>query len=324
VVERAIPFRIMPVRPPDDRDGIVTGLGQLARLMEGMAAEIRLLRQDSLQLGRQLLGAATAPSYVAAATEARPEGLRLRMLGSLDVQWRGDAVDVPLGRKARMLLAFLAAGRPAGREKNELLGTFWPESADARAANNLSIAVHQVRTWLGGIAPAGRDMIAVRQARYALQGACRVDVEDFRDAISQGKRAVAAGDATEARRQFEDAVTTYRGEFLATEPCEEWALEVRRELATLAVEAAKWLARDAVRLRDWPRALEQAERIRAMDNLDEEAYQLLMLAHAKAGNRARAIQAYAECEDRLREGLGLAPGVLTRRLYDDIRAPGAP
>jgi DNA-binding SARP family transcriptional activator len=147
-----------------------------------------------------------------------------------------------------------------------------------------------------------------------------VDVEDFRAAVSQARRASAAGDSTEARRKFQIAVSLYQGEFLASEPCEEWAASPRRELAAQHIEAAKWLAQEAVTMRAWGEVIEHAERIRRADELDEEAYQLLMLAHWKSGGRRMAIQAFRECEARLADALGLRPSPLTLKLYEDVRS----
>jgi DNA-binding SARP family transcriptional activator len=159
----------------------------------------------------------------------------------------------------------------------------------------------------------------VRQARYSLQGPCWIDVEEFRDDVVRGHRASAAGNTSEARQAYSAAIALYKGEFLASEPYEDWALNLRRELGTQYIDAAKWLAREAVQSRQWGVAIEHAELIRAADDLDEDAYQLLMLAHWRSGSRPRAILAYQECEVRLNETLGLRPSALTQKLYQDIR-----
>ncbi len=319
--ERVIPFPLLPAPPGDSpAANIDARLSLLVRLAEEMSDEIHRLRQDSTQLARALLGTSTQRPAAPAAAVSAEEGLSLHLLGELRVSWQGSDVEVPLGRKARMLLAFLGATRPTPRNKNELLGAFWPECLDARAANNLSIAVHQIRSWFALISTEARSMISVRQSHYSLQGACWIDVEVFRSALTQAQRASAAGETVEAQRHFLAAISAYQGEFLSSEPCEEWALSLRRELAAQYIEAAKWLARGAVQARAWAVAIEHAERIRAADDLDEDAYQLLMLAHWKSGRRPRAIMAYQECEARLLESLGLRPSALTLKLYDDLRS----
>jgi DNA-binding SARP family transcriptional activator len=325
-VEHVIPFTLMPAPPAERPASIDARLNLLTHVVEDLSSEIRLLRQDSNQMARALLGgfssrvdSSSGIAFGRVETFA-DAGLGLRLFGEMDVTWQGQPVDLPLGRKARMLLAFLAVCRPGGREKNELIGEFWPDSPEARASNNLSIAVHQVRSWLDGVASEGRSMIAVRQARYSLQGACQVDVEDFRAAVSRARQASSVGEVAKARREFLIAVALYNGEFLASEPCEEWAIRLRRELAGQYVEAAKWLAREAVAMRAWADAIDYAERIRRADQLDEEAYQLLILAHTKSGGRARAMQAYLECEQRLADSLGLRPTALTLKLRDAARS----
>ncbi|MCO5177916.1 MAG: bacterial transcriptional activator domain-containing protein [Thermomicrobiales bacterium] len=55
----------------------------------------------------------------------------------------------------------------------------------------------------------------------------------------------------------------------------------------------------------------------------QAAYRHLMRAHARNGDRAAALAAYARCVETLRNGLGVAPDRETTQMAEHIRASGA-
>jgi LuxR family maltose regulon positive regulatory protein len=55
-----------------------------------------------------------------------------------------------------------------------------------------------------------------------------------------------------------------------------------------------------------------------IDRYWEEAYRLMMISHARRGNRPLALRAYEQCQRALNEGLGLQPMPGTTELYDRI------
>src|SRR5262245_15790128 len=63
--------------------------------------------------------------------------LELNLLGGFDARFGTGEALVPLGRKAQLLLAFLAlrAGEPQTREK--LIGVLWSDRGDAQARGSL-------------------------------------------------------------------------------------------------------------------------------------------------------------------------------------------
>jgi DNA-binding SARP family transcriptional activator len=58
----------------------------------------------------------------------------------------------------------------------------------------------------------------------------------------------------------------------------------------------------------------------ALDPLDEGAQRLLIAAHARAGNRARALRQYLACRKELVDTLGLEPAEETRALQRQVLA----
>jgi DNA-binding SARP family transcriptional activator len=340
VLHQVIPFSLAPservAQPPAQ-------VAHLVRLVEDTAEEVKLLRHDSKRIldalesrssafparlsseASNLTAQYSVTTYHPTATtlDSAAKHVRLQLLGEFELISGGRHIAVGVGHKARMLLAHVAASHPSPRDKHELLGAFWPDSPANRASNNLSIAVHQIRNWLREVAPHLADTVTVRHGRYSLDTRWwSIDVAEFRANVAAARAAAATEDAETARRSYQRAFTCYAGSFLAAESAEQWALNIRHDLSLEFVDVAKWLARDAVSTRHWARVIELAERIRAEDDVDEEAYQLQMLGHWRQGNVTRALAAYRNCVERLREALDLHPAPVTEHLYNEIRARG--
>lgn len=70
--------------------------------------------------------------------------------------------------------------------------------------------------------------------------------------------------------------------------------------------------------RDYPAAIRHAESLLLQDPLQETVYQTLMRLHGLNGDRAEMLRAYERCATVLRRELGVEPGIVTRRIRDQI------
>jgi DNA-binding SARP family transcriptional activator len=84
------------------------------------------------------------------------------------------------------------------------------------------------------------------------------------------------------------------------------------------VRALECLSEVWLRKGDHGQAARDAETVLRLDPYRETAYRRLMLAHAAAGNRARALLAYERCRARLAADLGTAPGAAMQALHLDL------
>ena len=66
-------------------------------------------------------------------------------------------------------------------------------------------------------------------------------------------------------------------------------------------------------------AIGLAWRVLESDRAHEEAYRLLMRAHASLGERSTALRLYARCAAVLQEELGVEPMPETTALYNALR-----
>jgi DNA-binding SARP family transcriptional activator len=317
-----LPFSLASVAPgPEPPLALVIGrLDLLQQLARDTRNEIDLLRRESAEVLRRVttsFAAVDAPAAPAAEERAVVEpGLRFHLLGSFEIRAGGRAVTHGASRKPRLLLAFLAMDAKRLVPREVLIEQFWPESPVERGGNNLSIAIHHIRAWLRGLEPTGNDGICVRQGLYGLDPDAPfwVDVEEFRSNLSRGRSSLRQGDRDAARQHLAAAIDLYRGDFLESDPYEEWTVEPRRTFAEAYRWALAWLAAAAADGSDWLAVVDYAKRIEQRDPCDEEAHRWLIRAYWQTGRRSQALLQYRTCAERLREELGVSPSDETEEL----------
>ena len=327
--EPQLPF-VLRDRTPDDFAAVAVfdRLDALHGLMTETRAELAELRMQQsrlleLVLPRLEAGAPPRSSVieVEVTTPVTP-AVQVRLLGAFELSIDGRPVDHWRSRKARQLLAYLAltGGRPTARET--LIETFWPDSDPARGANNLSIAVHHVRSRLGeslGDSDGSRGLL-VEQGLYRLDGGLEwhVDAVEFREAVARAKSELAAGREAEALACLEAALAEYGGDFLESDLTEEWTSEPRLALGNLYEWAVSRLIDYGAVNGEWSRVLQLGRALVLRDAFDEAAHRCVVRAHAMLGNRSQAMRQYRLCEERLRAEFDVAPSEETRALLTEL------
>jgi DNA-binding SARP family transcriptional activator len=211
------------------------------------------------------------------------EVLRARLLGALEVELNGAAIDSPATQRPWALFAYLAlADRPVSRA--ELANTFWPDVLDQSARASLRSALWALRRQIGEALVVDGDHVELRDLAWI----------DVRDA---------------------DAPQLCGGELLEGLE-DEWVLQARerhreRVLELLETQAQTAEPQEAIRLTRL-----QTERA----PFDERAHRRLIERLDAAGDRAGAIRVYGALAERLRRELGVAPSSVTRELVEGLRA----
>ena len=96
--------------------------------------------------------------------------LRARLLGALEVELNGTAIDSPATRRPWAVFAYVTlAGRPVSRE--ELASTFWPDVLDQSARASLRSALWSLRRQIGDALVVDGDHVELRDLAW-------VDVRD--------------------------------------------------------------------------------------------------------------------------------------------------
>jgi DNA-binding SARP family transcriptional activator/TolB-like protein len=237
--------------------------------------------------------------------------LAISILGSLVIESGGCRLGkVP--KKARALLAFLAAqgGQAVSRER--LADLLWPYQGSEQARHSLRNCLLELRKALGGAAAAHlvADFAHCRMQEVA------VDLDRFERLARSPHQAdlQAAGDL-------------YRGEFLAdfdvnSEPFQEWLAAERDRTLGAVCDVLQRLSAQQDAAGEHEAAIQSGRRLVMLDPLSEFGQRALMRAYARAGRRGEALRQYKNCSETLKRELGVAPDAETQTLANEIARSG--
>lgn len=248
--------------------------------------------------------------------------LRVQMLGTFRL-WRG-LDEVPAAawkrRSARQLFQLLLTHRHQLLERERLCDMLWPGLGPAEAERDFKVA-HS--TLCGLLEPervrnAPSALILRDESRYGIRPEADlwIDAEAFEAAIADGDGHLPG--STAMLTHYQEALRLYKGDYLQDAPYEEWATEERERLLTLYLRTAERVA--ALQAQDgaWEDVIATCRLILARDNCWEQAYRLMMAAHAHLGNRAQALRTYQRCVAALEDELGVGPSALTEEAYRSL------
>jgi TolB-like protein/Tfp pilus assembly protein PilF len=237
--------------------------------------------------------------------------VRLHLLGSLELRTKdGREVHYILGQPRRVaLLAYLAAARP-GRfhRRDTLFSLFWPESDTGRARNALNQAIHRLRQSLGEgvLISRGDEEVGLNPEVFWCDAAASEEALD--------------------RRDYEAALDLYRGDLLPgffisdAWDFETWLEHKRAHLRARACEGALALAAQHEAKGELRDAAPWIRRALDLAPEDETVLRHLLRILDRISERAAALRAYEDFEQRLTREYGVAPGPETQALAAEIRS----
>jgi DNA-binding SARP family transcriptional activator len=237
--------------------------------------------------------------------------LSISILGPLAI----ESDDGRLGKvpkKARALIAFLAAqgGQPVSRER--LADLLWPYQGSEQARHSLRNCLLELRKTLrpGAAAHLVADFANCRVHEV------NVDIADF-ERLSQ----------SQSRSELQAAADLYRGEvladfYIASEPFQEWLATERDRTLRMVCDVLHRLTVQQITAGDHYAAIRSGRRLVSLDPLSEFGQRALMRAYARAGRRGEALRQYKNCAQVLRRELAVAPDAETETLASDIARSG--
>src|SRR4051794_3687960 len=117
--------------------------------------------------------------------------------------------------------------------RDEIMEALWPSVSPKAAERDLRVTVSRLRKALEPDLKRGSDSHYVlrRSPGYSFhpQANCEVDTWEFEKHQNRAEAAQEEGGLEEAINEYRAALELLRGEFLAEDPYEDWAMEVRRE-----------------------------------------------------------------------------------------------
>ena len=239
--------------------------------------------------------------------------LKASLLGPPRVFANGVEVSFPL-RKSALLFFYLLTRKRVGRES--AAAWLWPEADEAAARKNLRNTLYTIHKTLGA------DILA-RHGRPELSLADEVDLDLDIDRL--------------AAAETGDLRALYRGEFLegfsfsGLEEAENWLRSKRAYFKKLYFERQKAHVLNLFNDGHLEAALNLAEELPALDELDEEAYELIIRLNARLNRRARCMEIFQKLTAMLKKEYSLTPSRairevvenLSRDRADDPAGPGA-
>ena len=241
--------------------------------------------------------------------------LRLSALGPIELFEAGNrAIPLP-GRKARAILAILAASPGPGLPRALLAAMLWA-SEETRARQSLRQELSALRRALGAEAA---ELLLVEG------GTVRLD-RTMLDIDTDRLMAAAGGDldamqaaALLAGREFATELDGENNEILA-----EWLERQRTRFREASLALLARLARTLSEQGRHEEALATALALHALDPLCEATHRLVIAEEALVSGRASAMARYETFRQHLRDELAVQPEAETRRLLDAIRGEPNP
>ena len=306
-------------------DGTPTVRANAARLLGDLGAAAAYPALRALLKDRSLAVRQAAEDALGRLVYRPPYTLRIRTLGAFAL-WRGDQEVRDRdwrSSKARQLFQLLLTERGRALPRDRVLDALWPEMESDAAANNLRVTVNRLTKALEPDRPDGAPPTYVSQQgeTYSFNTASdhQIDTTEFAEAMAEGQRAERRGQRQVAVLAFRKAIDLYGGPYLPDNMYEDWTVVERERLAMLFNDTAIRLgallldegaAHDVIGL---------AWRVLENEPAYEDAYRLLMRAHATLGERSTALRLYARCATVLRDELGVEPLPETTALYNALR-----
>ena len=229
--------------------------------------------------------------------------------------------------KSQLAIAYLVCerGRPIAR--SELAEAIWSDALPTDWEPALTTLVDKLRRALQRKAP-GAVLRATRDGTCELRlpASVWVDVEAATAAIHDAEAALKAGRPPDAFGPSAIAHHIARRPFLPAESTR-WVNSWRQRLRGILLRALECRAEIFLWNAELHLAVEAASEIVAIEALRETGYQLLIKAHAAAGNVAEAKRVFDRCRALLASELGIQPSPQTLRVYESalgltINAPG--
>ena len=235
---------------------------------------------------------------------------RIALLGNVRVCLPDREITRFRTHKTSALLGCLALRLPARLDREMLVEWFWPGLKSEAARNNLSTALSSLRAQLEPPNTKGRILLADRLQVGLNPEAVVTDVMEFERFLDDAR--VAEAEGTRAGL-LEQALVLYH-DGLMPDCYDDWILPEQTRLCERCANSLRQLAHVYGSQGQNEAALNAANRLIALDTLDEESYQIKMRLLLQQGRVSAAQETLDALKILLLRELGVEPGETTRRL----------
>jgi len=247
--------------------------------------------------------------------------IRIYLAGRVSIEIDGTLLEQSAfpGLQGRLAFAYLVAERARPVARDELADLLWPSGPGPAWETALSAIVSKLRTLLtkGGLDGARVLSSAAGCYELRLPGEVWVDLEVAADAIHEAEVALKRGDQRAAYGPSAVAHHIARRPFFPGDSGA-WVDARREKLHSILIRALECRAEVYLWNNEHTLAVEAARDVVRLEPFRETGHQLLMRAHAAAGNSAEALRVYERCRQFLAEELGVDPSPRTKAIHLDV------
>jgi DNA-binding SARP family transcriptional activator len=246
--------------------------------------------------------------------------LSAHLFGSFRATIDDKPIDNCPNSHGRAVFAYLLAHHNAPVPSEVLMDVFWPNASPKSARNSLNVALHSLRQTLRAVTD--QPIIVFRNGAYGFSPDTSVwlDSGEFEKHIQAGRTLAGAGKFAETICEYGAAVHLYRGDFLADDRYEEWAVLPREQLRALFLEVVDQLSQIHFEQAEYAACIGLCQLVLAQDPCREDIHCRLMMCFVKQNQHPLALRQYQICVEALRQELDVAPAATTCQLYERIRA----
>jgi DNA-binding SARP family transcriptional activator len=285
-----------------------------------------LLPKTRLSRFRQMLGQAPQEADEAATGQAvdatdvvrHQRSKILHAFGALRIEGV-DEVGAKLESKTRTLVAALVVARLGDTRslgeltRDRLADLLWPDMPTEKAVNNLHATLSYARRFLGG-----STTVMQCDGVYVLSDEVMIDAVEFREHVKKANRLYGEGIYFGAAAAYRQALDLATGDFLEGMYAE-WVDTVRETLrGELATALERLIALELDR-ESYEAVPPLAERLLALDDLHDGAYEALIRSAAARGARREAFSYFNRYEAAL-DAYGAGPARRISELMTKVRA----
>ena len=218
-------------------------------------------------------------------------------------------------KRLALLLYVLMSQRGGSVSRDQIVGTFWPESDSTRARNALRQALSFLRSCLGDHA-----IVSIGSHGIAVAESITCDAVQFEELLDANRR--------------QDALAVYEGELLpafhigGSLAFEDWLDARRHHLCQRAAKGAWDLSAECEARGELQEAAFWGKRALALSPFSESEVQRLLRLLVRVRDFAGAMRAFHGLQHSLETEFGSTPSAETARVAADIerqlRAKGSP
>ena len=255
---------------------------------------------------------------VAAGTAFGPE-VQVAALGRLSVTVGGRCCDGDwLQQRPGEVFRYLVASRSAAQRSEAIAGALWPERGPS-AVTNVRYCIFKLRDQLGERADNGGSLVLRDAAGYRIDPRrLKLDADVFARQATAGITAYRRQDHATAETVLGEALTLYRGDFLADDAYADWAFPEREYLRALTGKSLAAMAQMAVATGRLVTAADHLQRLARLEPFDSHVHQMLIEVCLRRGRRTEALRHYHALRARLERAFGERPDFELTSVVADV------